>query len=613
MKFLLPLAVFILSTLSHIYAKGLPSGMHFRTNAFSESKCVISLDSPFSALPYWGHYPVTATIRNDGTKSQTFTITADSNSSQNSWSNSSDTTLKSNFSIQCNPGETKSFELLIPIAIASTDYDSYGFGYSHSSSTKASVYNSTTSSESNIDINIKGAGTEIDHGISTSIPSERMHMAATSSVLSGNLSNATETFVNESSIDLALFATELKGMIGYDAFILTDLDWTSLNSSQQRVFQEWIRAGGYAIILNTHPTPTKQFKDSMPGLDFSSNGTANFNAGIIEIIPKNIAFPLDDSVFYKVLSQRKLQRQAMLSEDFSTNNYNEGAWPLKKEFGTKAFGTTLLAFILVIFAILVGPINFFVFAGPSRRHRLFVTTPIIALGTSALLIALIFLKDGIGGDGARIVLREIDAGNKKSYVYQEQFCRTGMLLSGSFDIANDYSITQVPIAESRWSRVTNGSQKADISYTQQREESSSSLSGDYFTSRSEHAHYIQGDEVTQESIKVRVTDDQCYLTSTFPNELSVCYFKGSDGNYWKATNLTTGNEVTAENISNSAFNLFRKEQALKFSNTLSLMVNRLAKRNNSFIALSDQLEGVDTHTSIDWKTTTVLTGAVTLN
>ena len=85
--------------------------------------------------------------------------------------------------------------------------------------------------------------------------------------------------------------------------------------------------------------------------------------------------------------------------------------------------------MLVLFGILVGPVNLFVLAKSGRRHRLFITTPLISLGASLLLILLIIFQDGFGGRGMRRVLMEVrpDAGQNAAFLHQEQIARTGIL------------------------------------------------------------------------------------------------------------------------------------------------------------------------------------------
>jgi hypothetical protein len=60
-----------------------------------------------------------------------------------------------------------------------------------------------------------------------------------------------------------------------------------------------------------------------------------------------------------------------------------------------------LIIFLVIFGIVVGPVNAFVFAPASRRYRLFFTVPAFSVGASLLLCVVIVVKDGFGGAGVR--------------------------------------------------------------------------------------------------------------------------------------------------------------------------------------------------------------------
>src|SRR5690606_21574539 len=103
----------------------------------------------------------------------------------------------------------------------------------------------------------------------------------------------------------------------------------------------------------------------------------------------------------EVLRKNVSPRQASIASDFSTS------WPLQQSYGSQEFRYGLFIGVLVLFAIIVGPVNLFVFAKVGKRHRLFITTPIISLATSLLLVGLIILQDGFGGSGFRRVLMEV--------------------------------------------------------------------------------------------------------------------------------------------------------------------------------------------------------------
>jgi len=91
----------------------------------------------------------------------------------------------------------------------------------------------------------------------------------------------------------------------------------------------------------------------------------------------------------------------------------------------------IFGFIL-IFALVVGPLNLFVFASGKNRPRLFWTTPLISLIGAGLLAALMIVQDGFGGTGARTTLAVLLPQDKKMAVIQEQVSRTGILLGQPF-------------------------------------------------------------------------------------------------------------------------------------------------------------------------------------
>ena len=69
----------------------------------------------------------------------------------------------------------------------------------------------------------------------------------------------------------------------------------------------------------------------------------------------------------------------------------------------------LIILILIIFSIIVGPVNLFVFAKSGRRHRLFFTTPLISLIAALLVLTFILFEDGVGGQGRRMLVMDLES------------------------------------------------------------------------------------------------------------------------------------------------------------------------------------------------------------
>ena len=112
-----------------------------------------------------------------------------------------------------------------------------------------------------------------------------------------------------------------------------------------------------------------------------------------------------------------------------------GTFPLRDAFGRRGIPYLVICMLLIVFAVLVGPVSLRLWAGPGRRHRLFFTTPLFSLVTSGLLLLVMLFQDGLGIDGRRFTLLDLapaDSSQPTAIVYQEQFTRAGMITGGGF-------------------------------------------------------------------------------------------------------------------------------------------------------------------------------------
>jgi hypothetical protein len=304
----------------------------------------------------------------------------------------------------------------------------------------------------------------------------------------------------------------------------------------------------------------------------------------------------------------------------SVRNDFRSAWPLKTNFGVQRYNYALFILILVAFGVLVGPVNLFVFAKSGRRHRLFITTPLIALGTSALLVAMIILIDGFGGRGSRIQLMEIrpDNGENSAYVLQEQISRTGILMDKNFSVSEPAAITPVVLdsADNQWARLTDENWGQGMRYEANFRDGKLLVAGDWFQSRSEQGQLVRAVIPTRGRIEARSLAGTPSLISTFDFPIQTLYFRDQAGAYWRADNIepgkaftcTTSNAGTAEAFAQDAGNELspRSRKAL-----LRNKSNSLAVRGNHFIAFTENAPGIDTFEGIKWqKTRTFITGPI---
>lgn len=382
---------------------------------------------------------------------------------------------------------------------------------------------------------------------------------------------------------------------GYDAVLLTDSEWTSLSPGARNALVAWTRLGGRLVIYSESGATLESL--SLP---------KDSSFGMFQIIPLNAALDLDAPATVRMLSGGLPPQSSSIADDYSAG------WPLQNLFGKRAFNYALFIIVLLAFGIIVGPVNLFILAKSGRRHRLFITTPLISLAASLLLVGLILLQDGFGGQGMRSVLMEVRPDNNENaaYIHQEQISRTGVLTSGSFTLDESSALSQIPIGDSRWARVTRTGRNG-AGYAADFRDGKLQTSGDWFQSRSEHGHYLDAVVPTRGRIELTGKTGNPRLLSTFDFPLQTVFYRDDSKQWWRAENVGPGSAfepiTVTETIVQAALTIERN----RFGNRDQLCLDRVASRTGAFVAFTNDAPAVATNRNIRWKETrTVVTGPV---
>lgn len=381
---------------------------------------------------------------------------------------------------------------------------------------------------------------------------------------------------------------------GYDSVVMTDADWSDIPPGGKNAILSWVRLGGQLLVYTS---------GSATAAALGLPEDAGF--GSIALPTKSLSPTLDAAdLVRKVTGNKTKPRQASIRSDY------QGGWPLQKHFGEKTFRYALFVFVLVIFAIVVGPINLFVFAKSGRRHKLFITTPIISLAASLILIVIIVVQDGFGGNGMRRVLMEVrpDAGVNAAYVHQEQFSRTGVLTGPNFTLAAPAVFSPVPIVKSRWARFTQD-EGSRGNFNLQPEGGQTGVSGDWWQSRSEHGHILSAVVSTRGRIETTAAANT-YL-STFEHPLDTLFYLDASGQWHRADGITAGKRFTLTPVDPTLALPALAKEAMAFGSRNRQFLEGAMKRRGHFVALATQIPGIATHPGIRWQETrTVITGPV---
>ncbi len=381
---------------------------------------------------------------------------------------------------------------------------------------------------------------------------------------------------------------------GYDSLLMLDSDWTNVPPGARNAILSWVRLGGQLVVYTSTSADAKSL-----GLPED----ASFGQIDIRPIPATLALDPADAIQQVTARNGPDPRQLSLRQDFSSS------WPLQDLFGRRDFRYGIFIIVLILFGVLVGPVNLFVFAKSGKRHKLFITTPLISLGASILLIALIILQDGFGGTGIRRVLMEVrpDASQNAAFIHQEQFSRTGVLTGSRFTIDPAAALTPVPIDSSRWARYTTSHGENRGTFDLQPADGKLLASGDWFQSRSEHGHTLTSVIPTRGRIE-RTAESNTYL-STFEFPIETLFYLDESNQWHRADDITSGKPFVTTPLDLTMAKPALDQQALGFTKRHRTFFNKARNRPGHFVAITTHAPAIETNPGIRWnETRTLITG-----
>lgn len=526
-----------------------------------------------------GYFPVRVKISNNLKNERSATVDFQS-------TNSSNGTLRCNstFSFSAGPGKSVTRDILVPLAPPSGS--SYGGG-----NITVRLSGSLGSAAQNVYENFSREQPAVLLSEALFTPNASALDAAMRSSSSGSYSGGSNF---AAKFDPKQLPDEWLAFAGYDSLILTDADWTNIPPGGRNAILSWLRMGGQLIVYTLGKSSTAEL--GLPS-----------DAGFGKLETKSLGTDLKlDAPATVGLVSSKLNPSLQAS---LTNDYSSG-WPLQAHFGEKKFRYALFVIVLILFAILVGPVNLFVFAKSGQRHKLFITTPLISLGASLVLIVLIIAQDGFGGNGMRRVLMEVrpDSGINAAYIHQEQFCRTGVLTGSGFTIPTPATMMPVPISASRWARFTD-SDRVDANFHLQPEAGKIQASGDWFQSRSEQGEVLSA--VISTRGRIERTDTPGTFLSTFAFPIDKLYFRDAAGNWFRGEGIEAGKKFTPVGVDVVMAKSELMREAKAFAARNRRFLTNIMERGDHYIAVTTQAPGIDTLPGIHWKETkTVITGPV---
>lgn len=413
------------------------------------------------------------------------------------------------------------------------------------------------------------------------------------------------------SFDGAELSSEWRAYTGLDALLIDFKTWKSIAAGPKRAILEWVRTGG-----NLHVFYSPKENPDFTARDLSIEGIV-MNPGQRDrgkLSLGNIEIKEWDGRELPASIIRDYENLFVRSDQLDTQYLN--SWELADLLGEKPFNSILIFGILLTFAILVAPVNLFYLAGKGKRHRLFYTTPIISVGACLIIMALIFIGDGLGGKGYRAAFVDLQAGKeeRKMYVTQEQLSRTGVIVETGFEGDQDLLIEPVRPRDSVFAAFSRQAGRSTTFHFGER-----NFSGGFFRSRSEQGFALKAVTPTRARIEIQSPASENTppsLVSSLPAGVGEFYFRDAKKRVWKSkANSATEPGGTFQLESGTERDLFNfvRTHSTVFSAALENNIKRIGKGTSRFYALPTDPSSflIETHPGIRWADDVVfLTGTL---
>ena len=531
-------------------------------NVDPASGVAIELSSPFERVPSRGYVPCIATIRNHsgGTRQWTFDLESSSGYSSNR------STLAATQTVRVENDREVRVSLLLPVAAKARGTYTYRSvlihtrGYGLDRPQQNSLPTNYRNPKAGNETVFVGMSEKLAHDLWTPLSD----YFKPSSELAG------------SSLDLTLLPPDWRALAGVQCLWLTPEDFTTLDSGQQTAIKQWVGYGGSLFLCETMPDQTTR---TAFGLDDPAGKDLPSGFGDVTWVPYD-----GKQLSVHETATRITGVHQATNPDPSVGEAKD--WPLAKAVGALRLNVLFLIVFIGAFAILVGPVNLFYIARQGRRHRLFWTTPLISLAASLLLVTVIVLEDGFGGNGSRVSLTYLLPAQNEAVVTQEQLSRTGVLLSHNFTAREDLFLTPLDY------KVTNNGQEY--------EQSGRFYSGGWYASRSMQAQ--RADAVLPTRARVDLLNAEQaragaapVVVSSLPVELDEFQYIDAAGRPWWGQHLRTGERQTLRAGSNTP-------PITKTGGSLYLddLLHASRGRRGDFCASAQQGQFLDTLPSIRW-------------
>ena len=566
------------------------------------SKSYLEINQIFSANLNSGYNAVRYTVKNETSETLRFSLASKSSVRLGG----DEQILQSAQSFAAPPTQSTSSTLLLPVLAIGAQNGAYSYGGARADMTV------TISGACNAYLGIK-------NGLDSGQPAAAFSILLTANDvarfnrLRPSSRGSNEEFATE--FDPAQLPADWRAFAGLDYLSMTSQEWLALVPEVRSAVLQWVESGGVVTVYTAGENERSTLQFPSPGPIHGCGLLRNFTWDLKSLDNPHLQSEYPANLKSDVASPHPQLQNLRQTGTATHRSYNEryyyGSDPdpeasyktrwevLSRAMGERSFSMWQVGLILVIFGILVGPVNLFVFAKPGRRHRLFWTTPLISLAASLLLIGYILLSDGTGGHGVRTSIAYVNPTAATVTLRQEQICRTGLLVGGAFTLEEPAVVAPVVLMDSRWTRLKAGYSRGSAQQFSLRD---MTWAGDWFQSRSEQAQSIQMVRSSRGRLELAsAAGAPPELRSSLAYPLDVVFF-ADEKEVWKSTEaLKTGGLVKMQKSDLKEFQMALGKHL--FANHPSLTEMQKGLLPGHFYALTTHpsAEMITSLKAIDWQ------------
>ncbi len=344
------------------------------------------------------------------------------------------------------------------------------------------------------------------------------------------------------TVDMAEAPADWRGYSGLSHLWMLEEEWAAASEAQRQAMLAWAAAGG-GLHVQLHEGSTELHVPGEPA--FAAGKVVHHGLGRIEVIASGSTLSIEAGAMSGSFAAST--ERLLIGQVNDKHGLNDLVQPLPLRGGL-VFG------FIFCFGLLVGPANLFWFARGRHRPRLFWTTPVISMGGTAVLVAVMLLQDGLGGTGARTTLAVVLPRQKQMALVQDQYSRTGVLLGHHFDLPDHEAVWLAPATSSDGSsfprNVTRG-QEYDLNGIH--------AGGSWFTSRGTQGQVLHDVRLNRGGIEFQ-SSPQPSVVSSLGTPLKKLYVQ-SAGHFWVAENVATGQKTPLKPSSSDDFKKWMRADA----------------------------------------------------